>query len=158
MDELVSVMSELCDFTSPDIFVNGYPISFETKQEHAVMLASRMCGDETVMPEWKGIFHELLTRRAFVRFFEIWTHGNLDAMMRGLNAKEKLSKSFNGLLGSTHSLLGSKSLTKSDDGEWIVSNIHTLYPQIRRLPTDGIKNARKLAKQLQQERASKHNT
>ena len=93
--------------------------------------------------------------KAFLRFFEIWEHGTQATIIRGLAGTDKMRKSLSGVIGGNYNggfKDSNKPLTKLPNGEWTLSNTRSLYPDIPRLPKEGIINARKLAKQLQQKR------
>lgn len=79
---------------------------------------------------------------ALVRYTEIWAESlgiESRIFIRGVQGTEKLKQSFGGMLG----VQNGKGLIKKE-GKWQVKDIEKLYPEIKRLPYEGIARAKEL--------------
>jgi hypothetical protein len=94
-------------------------------------------------------------RIALVRFFELWMHGSIKDMMRGLKGTARLNRSFGSLIGVHNAGIHNKYIGKvsiQKNGQWVLTGKSVLYPEIRRLPVVGVENARFFARMLRDKR------
>lgn len=114
---------------------------------------------EYVATIWTGVFLRTWLDKSFLRFFGIWERGTHATIIRGLAGTKKLGRSISGMIGGNYNsgfADDKKPITKLPSGEYTLSDVRTLYKDIPRLPKEGIANARKLARQLREQRINKN--
>ena len=124
--------------------------------EIEVRVPSHFSGREVVLKNWQQLFMDRWIGLAFYRFFEIWSKGSIDDMMRGYQGEIRLRRSLSGKIGGNNDgglADNKKPLTKLQNGDWVLTHKSELYnPHRRKLPLQGIENARQYAKQLKEQR------
>ena len=91
----------------------------------------------------RDYLREHFKRMAFVRYIEAWsdTAGiKQDKFVRGLNGMESLRRFFVGVIGAMNGKVFQKV-----NGQWKVTDGSSLYPSIKRMPEDGVKQMHLLA-------------
>lgn len=136
----------------------------DTRKEHIIDMDVTRLKREVTDPDgrvreipspWVDTIHMTWVHVAFLRFFELWGHGTSNDMHRGFLSKEPLKRSFSGMIGTNNAeVKGRKdrALGRRENGEWYLKNKADLYPKVRRLPEEGIANARAHARALRQQR------
>lgn len=129
----------------------SYHVLDFTKPEQIVVEGRK----EKDFSNWGKWIYGFFLNRTFFRFFEIWERGSLADMIRGCAGTEKTRRSFNGMIGANNNTMPDKvkrPLARREDGDWELSKARELYPDVKRLPKEGIENARKLARAMREKR------
>jgi len=99
--------------------------------------------DEKQAEKIKDFLQRNFQRTAFVRYVEAWITGlNPEGFQRGVLGTQKMVNSFSGMMGACNNHALGKSGSK-----WIIVDETKLYPKIRRMPPEGIKRIRVLARE-----------
>jgi len=92
---------------------------------------------ESLVDRWRQL--------ALLRYFEIWGNVSTAKFLRAVAGKPKLRQSFAGMIGGLNS---QKVIQRTAQGEWKPIDLNRVYPHLRRLPSEGVENARAIAWKL----------